>query len=213
MPKVDRIVPLAQYFRTKLYKKYKDAQLSDYQTSFDPKLKRNKKYAVGYVKRFEEVREEGKGYYLHSKKPGSGKTMLTCCILNWLSERYDVTTQAITVIDFLKRLKATFSEEDMSEEAVLNPMLAVDVLMLDDCGSEKHSEWVDEQLYHIIDSRLSAGKPTFFTSNYRIDELPYHKRIISRINAVTAQISMPEKDIRALVNKQQEKEFLTKVTS
>jgi DNA replication protein DnaC len=211
MNRVDQVISLGQYFRTQLYQKYGGATLDSFQTSFDKKLQRNKKFAAAYVKRFEEIRDEGKGYYLHSQKPGSGKTMLACCILNGLSQRYEVTTQAISTISFTKRLKDTFSDEDTSENSVINPMLAVDVLLLDDCGSENHSEWVDEQLYHIIDSRLNRGKPTFFTANYTIDELPYHKRIKSRINAVTAQIAMPEKDIRAKVTKQNEKEFLSKL--
>ena len=209
---VDRLVPLGQYFDTRLYRKYETVTLDDFKVKYDRLLKRNKKYALGYVRRYQEIKADGKGYYLHSKEPGSGKTMLACAILNGLSAKYGLTTQAITTIDFVKRMKATFSDEDISEESVINPMLAVDVLLLDDCGSEKHSEWVDEQLYHIVNSRLNDNKPTFYTANYSIDKLPYHKRIKSRINAMTAQVPMPEKDIRAMVSRDNDKDFLQKIS-
>lgn len=219
MTPVDSVVPLGQYFKTNLYEKYRYANVVHFRTSFDElskdeedQLKKIQKYAIGYVKKYQQIKDDGKGYYLFSKQPGSGKSMIACCILNDLSQNHEVTTQAISTIDFFKRLKWTFNEEDKSEEAVLNPILAVDVLLFDDCGSERHSEWVDEQLYHVIDSRLNAGKPTFFTSNYSIDELPYHSRIKSRINAVTAQIPMPERDVRAMINGEKKKAFIGKIT-
>lgn len=213
LQRADRLVPLGQYFRTKLCDQYRNTSLEEFHTDFDEKLVRAGKFASGYIRKWERIAEEGKGYYLWSKQPGSGKTMLACCILNGLSKEHKLTTQAMNMVDLLKRLKDTFDNEDMSEAAVFNPVIAVDVLLLDDVGAERHSDWADEQLYHIIESRMSAGRPTFFTSNLSVDQLPYHGRVKSRINAITAQIRMPEMDIRAVVARDSQDAFLNQITN
>lgn len=219
MDKADLLQPLRQYLDTKIAQKYQDASLKRFQyniSNLQPKwqnvLKRNKKYAVNFVKKFKQIKDNGKGYYLFSKTPGSGKTMLACCILNGL-KRHNITTQAITTIDFLKRIKQTFDQDRVSESSIINPLLAIDVLLLDDCGSERYSDWTTEQMFHVINSRYNAGKITFFTSNYTVDDLSCDDRIQSRINDMSVQVMMPEMDIRNLISKENERDFLNKISN
>jgi len=47
----------------------------------------------------------------------------------------------------------------------------VDVLVLDDIGQEKPSEWVKERLYIIINERYQLGKKTILTSNVSLQKL------------------------------------------
>ena len=49
---------------------------------------------------------------------------------------------------------------------MLRPVIEADVLVLDDLGAEKTSEWVEETLNLIVNSRYSEKRLTFFTSNY-----------------------------------------------
>ena len=46
-----------------------------------------------------------------------------------------------------------------------------DLLILDDLGQEKVSDWVRDRLYRIISNRWNSGKKTIFTSNYSVDKL------------------------------------------
>ena len=49
---------------------------------------------------------------------------------------------------------------------MLRPVMEADLLVLDDLGAEKTSEWVEETLNLIVNSRYSERRPTIFTSNY-----------------------------------------------
>ena len=80
----------------------------------------------------------------------------------------------------------------------------VPILLLDDIGAEKVTEWGrDEILGTILQTRMNTGMPTFFTSNLTITELEKHlsltkdnedvvkaKRIIERIKYLTDDIEL-----------------------
>ena len=77
----------------------------------------------------------------------------------------------------------------------------VDLLLIDDIGAEKVSEWSrDEILGTILQTRMNNYKTTFFTSNYTIDELENHfakdgdkvaaARIIERIKYLCEDIAI-----------------------
>lgn len=69
---------------------------------------------------------------------------------------------------------------------VLKYMIDDEFLIIDDIGSStKHTEWREEVLFYILDSRYNSMKPTIFTSNFSQDEFKekYHSRIHSRLFA------------------------------
>ena len=78
----------------------------------------------------------------------------------------------------------------------------VEVLMLDDLGAEKVTDWVrDEVLGPLLQYRMSQGKTTFFTSNLTIEELEEHfsltkssedraRRLIERIKYLTVDMEL-----------------------
>ena len=53
---------------------------------------------------------------------------------------------------------------------VLRPVMTADLLVLDDLGAEKTSEWVEETMNLIVNTRYNERRPTIFTSNY--DDIP-----------------------------------------
>ncbi len=52
------------------------------------------------------------------------------------------------------------------------------LVVLDDLGTEKMTEWASEQLYRVLDGRYDRGLPTIITSNVQSDSLD--PRILSR---------------------------------
>jgi DNA replication protein DnaC len=50
---------------------------------------------------------------------------------------------------------------------VLRPVMTADLLVLDDLGAEKTSEWVEETMNLIVNTRYNERRVTIFTSNYR----------------------------------------------
>ena len=63
------------------------------------------KYLVNYGK----MAEQGMGLYIYSKVKGSGKTMLSCCLLNELANRYGCNIKFVNVLDLLEITKRSYS--------------------------------------------------------------------------------------------------------
>ena len=57
-----------------------------------------------------------------------------------------------------------------AETDVVNPLLSAQLLVLDDIGKEKTSEWVEETMTFIVNTRYNYKLTTLFTSNY--DDTP-----------------------------------------
>ena len=146
--------------------------------------------AVAYA---HEAIDKGNGLYLCGAA-GCGKTFLAAIVAQELLKR-GKTVIFSDVPTLLGALKATFSDdaEARIDELMAN-LAAVDVLVLDDLGTETPTEWAVERLYMIVNQRYSANKAIIVTSNLAPTEAEYKlnhprnapvgihgSRIISRI--------------------------------
>lgn len=187
--------PLARYFENDLTDLYMDGNLSRFNHYGDKQYKRVASIAGKYLARFKRIK--GTGLYFYSDTPGSGKTMLSCLLAAAITRKHGATSQVINTISFFQEVQQVFSDESKTIEALMNPLKAVDLLVVDDLGAEKLSEYREDLMYEIVNYRLNHGKLMFFTSNYSFDKLPYHPRIVSRITEMSFLIAMPEEDMRA----------------
>ena len=140
-----------------------------------------------------------KGLYLHGSF-GSGKTYLLTSLLNELEKSKHVNISIIYFADALRDLKEDW--ENFSYK--MKNYMEVDILLVDDIGAEKVTEWGrDEILGNILQRRMNNNKTTFFTSNLTIDELEQHlsltngsvdkvksRRIIERIKQLTIDMEL-----------------------
>lgn len=146
-----------------------------------------------------EVTKPSKGLYLHGSF-GSGKTYLLSALLNELHDAKNIDVEIVYFPDALRTLK-----EDWDLFAsLMHRYQTVDILLLDDIGAEKVTDWGrDEILGTILQSRMNDEKTTFFTSNLTIQELEVHlslsssstdkvkaRRIIERIKQLTTEMAL-----------------------
>src|SRR5207253_1077573 len=69
--------------------------------------------------------------------------------------------------DLLRVIRSTYDPSIRTTELeVLRPVMTADLLVLDDLGAEKTSEWVDETMNLIVNTRYNERRLTIFTSNY-----------------------------------------------
>ena len=143
-----------------------------------------------------------KGLYLHGNF-GCGKTYLVSALFNELAKK-DVHSTIIYFPEFLRSLKASFGSGDDEYNARFDVVKESPILLLDDIGAEKLSDWArDEVLGVILQYRMEEHLPTFFTSNLSIKELEDHlnisnnaadkvkaRRIIERIKFLCEEIKM-----------------------
>ena len=69
--------------------------------------------------------------------------------------------------DLLRVIRSTYDPVVRTTEIeVLRPVMTADLLVLDDLGAEKTTEWVEETLNLIVNTRYNERRVTIFTSNY-----------------------------------------------
>ena len=128
---------------------------------------------------------------------GTGKSFLAGCIANALLER-DVPVLMTNFPSILARLGGMFGED---RTAFLDSLGDYDLLIIDDLGVERNTEYALEQMFSIIDSRYRSGKPLIVTTNLKLDELKHppdlaHARIYDRILERCAPILFTGKNFR-----------------
>jgi len=152
-----------------------------------------------YIKNFQL--DKSKGIYLYGS-PGTGKTYLSVCLIKELS-RVGIRSLLIPMIDFIGRVREEsfkFNVESIDYERRVRD---TELLVLDDFGAEKLTEWVEELIHSIVDYRYRRNLPTIFTSNYSLEEMLGRfyspivgERIISRIRQMCYVISVEGENFR-----------------
>lgn len=103
--------------------------------------------------------------------PGVGKTHLAVAVLKQVVLTRGARGLFYDTRDLLRVIRNTYDPVVRTTEfEVLRPVMEADLLVLDDLGAEKTSEWVEETLNLIVNTRYNERRMTIFTSNY--DDIP-----------------------------------------
>lgn len=164
-----------------------------------------KNIAVEYVRKYGESE---KGLYFYSYIKGSGKTRLAISIGNALMNMYGERVKFVTTVNILNELRDTYFSEGKNQLEMIKDLSDINVLIIDDVGVEKPSDWVNDMFYSIINERMINGKKTIFTSNCPIDELRLDDRIKSRIKRMVLPVKLPEESIRDILAEKENEEIL-----
>jgi len=100
-------------------------------------------------------------------QPGVGKTHLAVAVLKQAIEKTGARGLFYDTRELMRVIRSTYDPSTHTTELdVLRPVMYADLLVLDDLGAEKTSEWVDETMNLIVNTRYSERRLTIFTSNY-----------------------------------------------
>jgi len=140
-----------------------------------------------------------KGFYLHGKT-GSGKTCMAIVFAKNITQQGGRIYFA-NVPELLFEIKGTFDRETkvFNDYGLICRWAEKPMLILDDLGAEKVTEYVRQSLYTLINKRYLENLPTFFTSNLSLDEIAARldDRISSRIFEMCgAPIDLGSEDLR-----------------
>lgn len=111
--------------------------------------------------------EEGLGL-LFTGGNGVGKTHLGVGTLRELAATKGVRGQFWDFHELIREIKRSFDPETRTTEMeVLDPVVEIDILLLDDLGAWKITDWMNDTLFYILNSRYLARRPTLITTNFQ----------------------------------------------
>ena len=120
---------------------------------------------------------------------GTGKSFLAGCIANALMEQ-EVPVRMTSFSRIMNELNNSFS----GRNEVVDRLCCFPLLIIDDFGMERSTEYALEQVYNIVDSRYRSRKPLIVTTNLTLDEIRHpqdtaHARIYDRILEMCVPVS------------------------
>ena len=118
------------------------------------------------------------GWLLLRGTYGCGKTHLAAAIANDAVNN-SIPTLFTTVPDLLDWLRFAYGDTEESFEDRFEHIRQIDLLVLDDLGTQNATEWAKEKLYQIINYRYANRKATVITTNQKLDDMD--GRIRSRL--------------------------------
>jgi len=117
---------------------------------------------------------------------GTGKTHLAAAALRTLIVAKGTTGRFVDFTSLVLDIQMTFDGPGTARE-ILAPLLAADVMVLDELGAGKATPWVMDLLYYLVNSRYLERKVTIFTTNYldvpRVGQEALADRVSARIRS------------------------------
>lgn len=177
--------------------KYREATFSNYRI-----FEQNRKafrIARKYADRFPEMLVENQGIIFYGPV-GTGKSFTSACIANALLD----SKVSVIMTSFVKILQNIQTQDEAVYISMLN---SAKLLILDDLGTERNTDYALEKVYNIIDSRSRASKPMILTTNLTLSEMMEtedirYKRIYDRIFETCVPVEVPGESFRRIAAEQ-----------
>lgn len=141
---------------------------------------RNLRLCQRYAEKFDTMMEKNQGLILWGDV-GTGKSFAAACIANYLLNR----GVPVIMTSFVELLKVIQAGRD-NETDLLSRFNLAKLVIFDDLGAERGTDYALEKVYNIIDSRYRKKLPMILTTNLTLDEMKgeidmRYKRIYDRI--------------------------------
>lgn len=154
--------------------RYDKCHFNSYQFPLNESQKRALNTCFEFANKFPAV-DQG---ILLSGPVGVGKTHLAVSMVKGLTER-GIPCLFYEFGSLLKEIQDSYnSNTRTSELGVLTPVLSADVLVLDELGASKPTDWVRDTMYHIINTRYNEQKFTIFTTNFPDERVAENKETL-----------------------------------
>lgn len=197
-----------------LGERYKDTTFANTDTTVGGDFMKAYTRCRKYCEISNEVLQNGYGIYIYGNS-GTGKTHLTACICNELLNNFHQCLFT-NFFEISKMIRATFNRHNSDAETVIKRICEIDFLFIDDLGTEAlqrngEDNWLQEQVFDIINKRYNNKKPTIFSSNHSLSELISERgmmqKTVERIMEMSTAIIKVEGQSYRLKNRRKDVPF------
>lgn len=155
----------------------------------DQKDKRISDAMRRYVEKWEDAKADNMGLLLFGPV-GTGKSFYAACIANALIDK-GVPVKMTNFARIVNELQNSFS----GRQEYIDRLCSFPLLIIDDLGIERSSDFMMEQVFAVVDARYQAGLPLIVTTNVQIEEIANptetkYKRIYDRIIEICLPIRL-----------------------
>jgi DNA replication protein DnaC len=173
-----------------------DKALRDYTFANDLGYNPEMEKAHRYVERWPEMLESSTGLLLWGGV-GTGKSFFAGCIANALIDQ----CVPVLMTNFARILNTLTGLYSQDRNNFIDSLNKYSLLILDDLGVERNSEFALEQVFSVIDSRYRSKKPMIVTTNLTLEELKHptdiaHERIYDRVLERCVPLKINNRNIR-----------------
>jgi DNA replication protein DnaC len=156
--------------------RYEHCELEEFATRNNPSLEIAKTIAEGFVDEFPMSPPFG---LLYMGPQGIGKTHLVVGIVKKLIRQKSVPCYFCTFPELLKQIQDSYNPVSQSSEmSLLEPIVNTQVLVLDELGAHKPSDWGRDQVAYVLNRRYNENKVTIVTTNF-LDYGPEAKKPVA----------------------------------
>lgn len=198
--------------------RYIEARFSNYYPTCPEQMKA-KEICQNFAQNNKAIFNRGQGLFLQGPV-GTGKSHLSVATLRAIieanidsfgcqksetpiygeQEYHGFSCTMISVVEFLGSLRQSYSAKNLKHLAnrLLHQAKICEIIILDDIGAEKPSDWGEEQLFSLIDLRYRMQRSTILTSNCTLKELEAQlgDRLVSRIFEMCEGVKVGGEDYR-----------------
>ena len=192
-----------------------DKSLYDYNFVNDKGYNPEIQKAHDYVAHWEEMKDKSLGLLLWGDV-GTGKSFFAGCIANALLDK----GIPVLMTNFSRIMNTLTGMYPGDRNRFVDSFNQYSLLIIDDLGIERSSEFALEQVFNVIDSRYRSKKPLIVTTNLTLDELKHPKdlaraRIYDRVLERCVPLKINNQNIRELnaaINMQSVRKMLSSGT-
>lgn len=132
---------------------------------------------------------------------GIGKTHLAVAAMRDVVLGHGARGLYVNMIELVQALQMSFDGGGRTREEIMTPVIESDVVVLDELGAGKLSQWVMDLLYHIVNSRYMRERVTLVTTNFtdhpkRQGEESLADRVGAPVRSRLAEMCEPPIDMR-----------------